>query len=62
MREVVVNAIIATSAARKGVTALATVTAAGQSGTLDVDGLMKTFREVYRRGDYKNFGGHSSAE
>jgi hypothetical protein len=57
-----VNAIIATGAAGGGVTALATAAAAGQSGTLDVDGLMKTFREVYRRGNYKTVGGHSSAE
>lgn len=45
-----INAIIATGAAGGGVTALATAVAAGQSGTLDVDELMKKFREVYRRG------------
>lgn len=45
-----VNEIIATGAAGGGVEALATAVAAGQSETLDVDGLMKKFREVYRRG------------
>jgi hypothetical protein len=34
-------------------TALATAAAAGQSGTLDVDGVMKKFREVYRRGQFR---------
>lgn len=57
-----VNAIIATGAAGGGVAAFATAAAAGQSETLNVDGLMKTFREVYRRGNYKDVGGHSSAE
>ena len=45
-----VNAIIATGAAGGGVAVLATAAAAGQSKTLDVDGLMKKLREVYRRG------------
>jgi uncharacterized membrane protein len=45
-----VNAIIATGAAGGGVAVLATAAAAGQSKSLDVDGLMKKFREVYRRG------------
>lgn len=52
-----VNAIIATGAAGGGVTVLATAAAAGQSGTLDVDGLMKKFREVYRRGHFREARG-----
>ena len=46
----------------EGVTALATAVAVGQSGTLDVDELMKKFKEVYRKGIYKDVGGHSWAE
>lgn len=49
-----INAIIATGAAGGGVTALATAVAVGQRGTLDVDELMKKFREVYRKGNYKD--------
>ncbi len=45
-----INAIITTGAAGGGVAVLATAAAAGQSKTLDVDRLMKKFREVYRRG------------
>jgi hypothetical protein len=56
------NAIIATGAAGGGVTVLATAAAAGQSGTLDVDGLMKKFREVYRRRHFKEVRGQSSTE
>ena len=57
-----VNAIIATGAAGGGVTALATAAAAGQSRTLDVDGLMKLFRKVYRTGNLRDVRGHSSTE
>ncbi|SLM39229.1 hypothetical protein LPUS_01127 [Lasallia pustulata] len=57
-----VNAIIATGAAGRGVAALATATAAGESETLDVDGLMEKFREVYRRGNFREVRGHTSTE
>lgn len=54
MREAAINAIIAVGAAGRGVTTLATAVAAGQSENLDVDELMDKFREVNRKGNYKD--------
>ena len=48
-----VNAIVATGAAGGGVAALTTATAAGQSETLDIDRLVEKFREVYRKGNFR---------
>jgi hypothetical protein len=62
MREVVINAIIATDAAEKKVIAFATAAAAGQSEILDVNELMKKFREIYRRRNYKDVEEHDSTE
>ena len=57
-----VKAIIAIGAAGEGVAALTTATAAGQSETLIVDSLMEKFREVYRRGNFREIRGQSSIE
>lgn len=55
-----VNGIIAAGAAGGGVAALATTAASGGEGeTVDVEGLVKKFKEVYKGGSVGELGGQS---
>lgn len=62
MKKIVINEIIITYVAKKRITALATAVTAVQNEILDVDELMKKFKKIYKKRNYKNVEKHNWAE